>query len=70
LLEMHQLLMSSSVDSRHLENRSGAGLPDFSLHNIPKRGKYTKFATKLPNGHTIYQMAVIYSKWPYNIPTF
>jgi hypothetical protein len=23
-----------------------------------------KMTTKLPNGHTLYQMAVIYSKWP------
>jgi hypothetical protein len=27
-------------------------------------------ATKSPNGHKMYKMAVIYSKWPKNIPTF
>jgi hypothetical protein len=31
-----------------------------------KEGKYTKLPLK---GHKIFQMAVIYSKWPYNIPT-
>jgi hypothetical protein len=31
--------------------------------------KYTKFAAKLPNGHKMYQMAVIYSKWSKNIST-
>jgi hypothetical protein len=31
------------------------GLPDFSWHNIPKRGKIYLIATKLPNGHKIYQ---------------
>jgi hypothetical protein len=39
-----------------------AGLPDFSQHNIPKRGKIYQNAAKLPNGHKIYQMAFIYSK--------
>jgi hypothetical protein len=27
----------------------GTGLPDFSWHNIPKRGKIYKITTKLPN---------------------
>jgi hypothetical protein len=46
------------------------GLPDFSWHNIPKWGKIYQIATKLPNGLNKYQMAVIYSEWPYNISTF
>jgi hypothetical protein len=34
------------------------------------RGKYLyQKTTKLPKGHTIHQLAVTYSKWPYNIPT-
>jgi hypothetical protein len=41
-----------------------AGLPDFSRHNIPKRGEIYQTAAKLPNGHEMYQMAVIYSKLP------
>jgi hypothetical protein len=45
-----------------------AGLPDFSLHNRPKWRKIYQMATKLPNGHNIFQMPVMYSKWPYNIP--
>jgi hypothetical protein len=45
-------------------------LPDFSCHNIPKRRKMHQIATELPNEHKIYQMAVMYSKWPKNIPTF
>jgi hypothetical protein len=32
-------------------------------------GKYTKLS-KLPNGYTMYQMAVVYSKCPTNIITF
>jgi hypothetical protein len=27
-----------------------AGLPDFSLYNIPKRGEIYQIASKLPNG--------------------
>jgi hypothetical protein len=37
-------------------------LPDFSWHNIPKRGKIYQITTTLPNGHKIYQMTVKYSK--------
>jgi hypothetical protein len=34
-------------------------------------GKYMyHIATQLPNGHNMYQMAVIYSKWPNNTTTF
>jgi hypothetical protein len=45
-------------------------LPDFSWHNIPKQGKISQTAPKLPNSHNIYEMAVIYFKWPHNVPTF
>jgi hypothetical protein len=38
------------------------GLPDFSRHNIPKRGKIYEITTTLPNGHKIYQIIVKYSK--------
>jgi hypothetical protein len=34
----------------------GTGLPDFSGHNVPKRGKYTK----LPQH---YLMAINYTRW-------
>jgi hypothetical protein len=37
---------------------SETGVPDFSLYNIPKRRKYTKFPQNIPNSHKIYQMAV------------
>jgi hypothetical protein len=47
-----------------------AGLPDFSSHRVPKRGEIYQIATNVPNGHKLYQMAVIYSKWPNNEPTF
>jgi hypothetical protein len=33
-------------------------------------GKIYQMAIKLPNGHKIYQMFIIYSKWPLNIPIF
>jgi hypothetical protein len=39
-----------------------SGLPDFSLYNIQKREKYTKW---LQN----YQMLIKYTKWPENITT-
>jgi hypothetical protein len=36
-------------------------LPDFSRHKkLPKRVKKYQITTTLPNGHKIYQMAVIY----------
>jgi hypothetical protein len=45
-----------------------AGLPDFSSHNVPKRGKTYQTTTKLPNGHknvpngrNIFQMAQKYT---------
>jgi hypothetical protein len=37
---------------------SRAGLPDFSRHNIPKQVKIYQIATKLPNGHKMYQMGI------------
>jgi hypothetical protein len=43
---------------------SWLGLPDFSLFDVPKWEKINQITTKLPNGHKIYHMAVIYSKWP------
>jgi hypothetical protein len=43
---------------------SGPGLPDFLWNNIPKWEKTYQMTTKLPNGHKIYQMAVMCSKWP------
>jgi hypothetical protein len=44
-------------------------LPDFSSHNIPKRGKIYQNATKLPIGHKMYQMAVLIPYGPkiYNL---
>jgi hypothetical protein len=50
--------------------RQVPGLPDFSWHNIPNRGQAYQIATTLPNDHRIYKMAVKYSKWPQNTPTF
>jgi hypothetical protein len=39
-----------------------AGLPDFSLNNIPKREKIYQITIK------IYQIATKYKKLPQNIP--
>jgi hypothetical protein len=44
-----------------------SGLPYFSLPNIPKQGKIYQTATKLPKGHKLYQMAVIYIPNDYRI---
>jgi hypothetical protein len=41
----------------------------FFLTQYTKTGKIYQIANKLPNGHEIYQMAVIYSKWPWNMST-
>jgi hypothetical protein len=38
-----------------------AGLPDVSLHNMPKRGKIYQITKTLPNETKIYQMAITYS---------
>jgi hypothetical protein len=32
--------------------------------NIPKRHKYTKGPQTTPNGHTLFQVAINYTKWP------
>jgi hypothetical protein len=37
------------------------GLPDFSRHKIPKRGKMHKFPQNTPNGRKIAQMAIQYN---------
>jgi hypothetical protein len=34
------------------------GLPDFSWHNIPNWGKYTKLPQNKPNVHKEYQLAL------------
>jgi hypothetical protein len=39
-----------------------SGLSYFSWHNLPKRGEIYQIATKLPNGHIIHQIAVVYFK--------
>jgi hypothetical protein len=44
-------------------------LPDFSSHNIPKRGKIYQITSKLANDHKIYKLAILYSKCALNIPT-
>jgi hypothetical protein len=59
-------------------------LPDFSWHNVPKRGKIHQIGTKLPNCCNILQMAkeytnlfhskasLIYSNWDFlveNMPS-
>jgi hypothetical protein len=36
-------------------------VPDFSWHDIPKRGEIYQIAMKLPNGHKIFQMAIKYT---------
>jgi hypothetical protein len=58
------------------------GLPEFSWHNIPKGGKYTKLPQHIPivykiipNGRKIYQMSVKYTnifhcKTHQNLPIF
>jgi hypothetical protein len=35
-----------------------SGLPDFSRHNLPARGKCTQLPQNIPYVHKIYQMAV------------
>jgi hypothetical protein len=44
-----------------MDTNSGAfpsRLPEFSLHNIPKRVKIYQIATKLPNGRNIFQVTI------------
>jgi hypothetical protein len=54
-----------------------SGLPDFSWHNIPKRGKIYQIITPLPNDHKIYlkifqmsikQTGIFHSKALHNLP--
>jgi hypothetical protein len=51
-------------------DRREQGCQIFLGPNIPKREKYNKWPQTIPNGHKVYQMAMKYSKWSYNIPTF
>jgi hypothetical protein len=44
-----------------------SGLPDFSWHNIPKRGEFTKWPQTIPNGHKIYQMT---GKWIHRMASY
>jgi hypothetical protein len=46
-----------------LANGPVQGCQIFLGPNIPKREKYTKWPKTIPSGHTLYQMAVKYSKW-------
>jgi hypothetical protein len=46
------------------------GCQIFIRTNIPKREKYNKWPQTIPNRHKLYQMAIKYSKWSWNIPTF
>jgi hypothetical protein len=57
-------LATFKVIKRAFSSCYQAGLPDFSWHNIPKRGKIYQITTPLPNGHIIYLMTLKYSKWP------
>jgi hypothetical protein len=59
-------LWASAILFQLLRRFPHQGLPDFSWHNIPKRGeKCTKLPQHyVPNDRIIYQMAVKYSKWP------
>jgi hypothetical protein len=45
-------------------SRFCAGLPDFSWHNVPKWGKYTKWPQEIPKCLKIDQMAGKFTKWP------
>jgi IMP cyclohydrolase len=45
-------------------------LPDFRDAIYQNGGKINQITPKLRKGHRRYQMAVIYLKWTYNIPTF
>jgi hypothetical protein len=59
-LVRNNIYISPFRKQSHLE-LIGSGLPDFSLFNVPKRGKIFQMATNLPNWHKIYQMTVTYS---------
>jgi hypothetical protein len=63
-------VLASKLASDSTAPFSSPGLPDFSWHNIPKRGKIYQITTKLPNFLQIAQMSITYSKWSYNIQSF
>jgi hypothetical protein len=46
-----------------------AGLPYFSWCSIPKREKIPNWSQNIPTDHSIFQMAVKYTKWPLNLLT-
>jgi hypothetical protein len=53
-----------SILVRLQETALGPGLPDFSWYMIPKLWKCTKRTQNVPNGHTLSQISINYSKWP------
>jgi hypothetical protein len=53
---------------RHCWRNQGCQI--FLDPNIPNCGKYNKCPQTIPNGHKLHQMAIKYSKWSSNIPTF
>jgi hypothetical protein len=70
---------SSSLRSRATRRVCQNGRPEcgpiqgcqiFLGPNIPNWKKYTKLPQTRPKGCKIYAMAVKYSKWSLNIPTF
>jgi hypothetical protein len=48
----------------------GNRIARFFLKQCTKTEKIYQTDKKLPHDHKIYQMALIYSKWAYNIPTW
>jgi hypothetical protein len=64
--------LSWRISSKRLKSRTAR----FVLVQHTKTGKIYQITTKyvyqisvdLPNGRKIYQMAVKYTKWPYNMP--
>jgi hypothetical protein len=85
----HVYVMTQSTFTTYWKNpfakrqKLWAGLPDFSWHNIPKRGKIYQITTTLPNGHKIgmpddriiFQMttkytSIFHSKALQNLPKF
>jgi hypothetical protein len=48
----------------------GGRVARFLSTEYTKRGEIYQIASKLPNGHKIYLIVVMYSKWPLYIPTF
>jgi hypothetical protein len=58
-----KLIIVEWFNWKQLPSTLTPGLPDFSRRNVPKLGKNTELLIT-------YQLAVSYSKWPKNIPTF